>query len=96
MRYVRLVLLALFALAAVVMTWVNTDPVELNYLVATVSVPLPVALWASVVVGVVLGLLASLGVIIRLKRENAQLTRANRLVETEVNNLRSLPIKDGR
>jgi lipopolysaccharide assembly protein A len=96
MRYVRLALLGIFILIAIVLTWVNTASVELHYLIDSVTVPLPIALWASVVFGVFLGFLAAMGMVLRMRAENARLRRAARLAETEVNNLRSLPIKDGR
>jgi hypothetical protein len=45
-------------------------------------------------VGVVLGILASLGSIIKLRRERARLKHAVKMAEAEVNNLRSIPIRD--
>jgi len=48
----------------------------------------------AVFVGAVLGMVAGLGGMMRVKRENANLRRQARLASEEVNNLRSLPIKD--
>ncbi|MDQ2069186.1 LapA family protein [Natronospira bacteriovora] len=96
MRYVRLALLVIFMLVAIILTWVNTASVELHYLLGSVSLPLPIALWAAVVIGVLSGFLAAFGMVMKMRSENARLRRAIRLAETEVNNLRSLPIKDGR
>lgn len=96
MRFVRLTLLLLLIVVVAVLTWVNTASVELNYLAGQVTIPLPVALWGSLAIGVILGLLVALTVLVRLKAENARLRRTARLAETEVNNLRNLPIKDGR
>ena len=96
MRYLRLAVVVIFLLTAIILTWVNTAPVELNYLLGTVNVPLPVAIWAAISVGAILGLLASLGAYLRIRKENARLKRSVKLAETEVTNLRNLPIKDGR
>ncbi|MEA5446399.1 LapA family protein [Gammaproteobacteria bacterium AB-CW1] len=96
MRFLRLTLLILLILVVVVLTWVNTASVELNYLIGSVELPLPIALWSSAFIGAILGFLASLGMIVRMKRDNARLKRAARLAETEVNNLRNLPIRNDR
>jgi len=96
MRYLRLAVVVIFLLTAIILTWVNTAPVELNYLLGTVKVPLPVAIWAAISFGAILGLLASLGAYLRIRKENARLKRSVKLAETEVTNLRNLPIKDGR
>jgi len=96
MRYIRLAALLLFLLAAIILTWVNTTAVPLNYVIGEVEVPLPVALWAGIFIGAMLGLIAALGAYLRVRKENGRLRRAVKLAETEVNNLRNLPIKDAR
>ncbi len=96
LRYIRIILLAVLFVAAVVFTAINVEPVELHYLAGSVEVPLPVALWFAVGIGVALGILACVGILLHLKRENGKLRRNARLAEAEVNNLRNLPIKDGR
>lgn len=96
MRFIRAALLVLVILAVAMLTWLNTASIELNYLLGHITVPLPIALWGSLAIGVLLGIVASLGMLLRLKAENARLRRSARLAETEVNNLRNLPIKDGR
>jgi lipopolysaccharide assembly protein A len=95
-RVVRAIVIVALIAIAVLLTWVNLAPVELRYLVGATEIPLPVALWCSLALGALLGILACVGRILRLRRENHQLRKAIRLAETEVNNLRNLPIKDGR
>ena len=96
LRYLRLTLFFLLFFVALIFTWVNVEPIELYYLAGSLEIPLPVALWAAVLLGTILGILASAGIILRLKRENRRLQRSARVAEKEVINLRNLPIKDGR
>ena len=44
--------------------------------------------------GIALGMLASLFMLLKTKRENAKLRRKADLVNTEVNNLRTIPLKN--
>jgi len=46
--------------------------------------------------GVALGMLGCLGVVVRQRRELARLRKAVRVAEQEVENLRTLPIRDAR
>ncbi|MGD8689685.1 MAG: LapA family protein, partial [Gammaproteobacteria bacterium] len=91
LRILKLVLLVLVAVLAATFAWKNVQMVQLDVLVGQVPVYLPVLLLAAVAVGVVLGILASLGSIIKLRRERARLKHAVKMAEAEVNNLRSIP-----
>ncbi len=73
---------------------INADPVTLNYYLGTVSAPLSLILVAAMTVGAVLGVLATIGMMLSLKREVSKLRRTVRLKEEEVSNLRSIPIRD--
>ena len=77
-------------------TVINAKPVELNYFLATREVPLAMTLVLPLVFGAVIGLLFSLGMVLRLKRETLRLRRQVRLAEQEITNLRNIPIKDAR
>ncbi len=93
LAYVVLVVLVLLGLAFAV---VNAKPVELNYFLGTREVPLALTLVLTLAFGALTGVLFSLGLVIRLKRETLQLRRQVRLAEQEVANLRSIPLKDVR
>lgn len=73
---------------------VNTESVTLNYYIGTLTLPLSMALVVSLAVGALLGIIVSMGVVMRLKMENAHMRRSLQVKEREVSNLRSLPIKD--
>jgi putative membrane protein len=81
-------------LVGVALAVMNADPVNLNYYFGSRELPLSVLLVGAVFVGAILGMAAGLGGMLRVKRENADLRRQARLASEEVNNLRSLPIKD--
>lgn len=89
--FVLLLAVALIVLAFVVQ---NVDSITVDYFFGEQEMPLAVALVAALIVGVVVGVLASLGWVWRLRR---RLRAMNREVEThrkEVENLRSMPLKD--
>lgn len=56
--------------------------------------PLSLMLLATLATGVVLGFVASLGMVLRMQRQLVRARREIREIEQEVMNLRALPIKD--
>ena len=94
MRLIRLILFLLVMLLGVALAVMNAELVNLNYYFGSRELPLSVLLVGAVFVGAILGIVAGLGGTMRVKRENANLRRQARLASEEVNNLRSLPIKD--
>ena len=95
-RLVSLILTAIFVLLGLAFAVVNAKPVELNYFLATREVPLALVLVLTLTVGALMGIVFSLGMVIRLKRETLRLRRQIQLTEQEVVNLRTMPIKDAR
>jgi len=94
MRILALIVLLLVVALGLTFSVMNAEPVNLNYYFGSAAIPLALLLVSAVVLGAVLGVLASLGAIFRLKRDNARLRRDVRLAEKEVSNLRSLPLRD--
>ena len=72
----------------------NDQLVTLNYYMGSIELPVSLLVISSLLVGALLGILASLTFVAKLKRENAKLARLVRVTEEEVNNLRAIPIKD--
>ena len=95
-RLVSLILTAILVLMGLAFAVVNAKPVELNYFLATREVPLAMVLVLTLTVGALMGIVFSLGMVIRLKRETLRLRRQIQLTEQEVVNLRTMPIKDTR
>mgnify|MGYP003395241309 CR=1 FL=1 len=74
----------------------NSQPVLLDYYFGNWQLSLSLVVVISLVIGALCGILASLSVIIQLKREIAGLRKVAKTTETELVNLRSLPIRDER
>lgn len=72
----------------------NADVVPLNYYWGAASIPLSVIIVLALILGVILGLLASAAIILKLKHRVTRLTREIRDTEKEVRNLRAIPIKN--
>jgi len=72
----------------------NAKPVVLNYYVGTTSISLSLLLVLCLGLGMFIGVLVMLAPICRSKQKNRRLTHRVTEVEQELENLRSLPIKD--
>ena len=72
----------------------NAEPVTLHYYFGDKQLPLSLVLISAIIIGAILGVVASAGIIIKLKRENSKLKKLTELSEKELTNLRTLPIKD--
>lgn len=95
-RLVSLFLLVSLILVGLAFAVTNSKPVELNYFLASREVPLAMTLVLTLAFGALIGLIFSLGMVIRLKRETLRLRRQVQITEQEVVNLRNIPIKDPR
>lgn len=93
-RFLTSLFLFLVFVTALVLGWLNTNTVTLNYILDSTQISLVWVLFLSLFFGWLLGLATSLLFIFRLRREQARLRKENRVLETEVNNLRNLPIRD--
>ncbi len=72
----------------------NNQLVELNYYVNSIPVSFSLVIVLTLCIGALLGVLASLPTILKLKHENARLARQVKITEKEINNLRVIPVKD--
>jgi lipopolysaccharide assembly protein A len=94
LRILSLIVFLLVLVTGLAFTVLNAEPVQLNYYFGTRFVPLSLTLVGALIAGVVLGIAAGLGMVLRLKREIARLRKTVKVTEREVLNLRSIPIKD--
>ena len=72
----------------------NAQSVTLNLYLREFSLPVSVLVFLALVLGAVLGILASAGMVLRRQQEVRRLKRRLALSEEEVLNLRNIPIKD--
>lgn len=94
LRWIAIIILVLIFLAALLLAYANGATVELHYIVGTIHVRLASALLGAAIIGWLFGLLSSLAVIFRLKRETWRLRRSISDAEAEIRNLRNLPLKN--
>ncbi|WJW76694.1 LapA family protein [Thiohalobacter sp. IOR34] len=93
-RFISFLALLLLVLLGLAFSVLNAHPVQLDYFFGSRQVPLALTLVLTLAVGALLGILFSLGLVIRLKRENLRLRRKAQVAEQEISNLRAIPIKD--
>ncbi|HKJ09523.1 MAG TPA: LapA family protein [Gammaproteobacteria bacterium] len=72
----------------------NSASVPLNYYLGKVDLPLALVVVGSLALGAILGVLVSLGIVLRLKGQVRRLRRQVQTAEKEVANLRAIPLKD--
>ena len=93
-RIILLAVLIIVALIGLSFALMNADNVVLNYYFGSIEAPLSLVIVLAVALGAVLGVVASMWVVIGQKREAAKLRKAVKVAEKEIDNLRSLPMKD--
>jgi uncharacterized integral membrane protein len=72
----------------------NAQEVRLSYYFFEKNVQLPWVIFGSMCIGVVLGIVAMMSIVIRLKHELSKKNKEVKVIEKEVANLRALPLKD--
>lgn len=94
MRIIQWLLLLVILMIALIFYMKNSQPVELNYYVGVIEWPLSLIFLVTLSFGAILGVLSSLPIIFKLKRENMKLKSQVKQSEKEITNLRVLPLKD--
>jgi putative membrane protein len=93
-RFLKLIFIFLIMMIGAAFAVMNADTVKLNYYFGVQELPLSVILVGAIGIGAVLGVLATLVGSLKLRRENMTLKHKAKVARQEVNNLRSIPIKD--
>ena len=94
LRIIGVVLVVLVVVFGASFAYINSGTVTVHLWVRTVESSLPLALFLALLLGWLLGIVSTAGVIMRQLREVRRLRRAAKLAETEINNLRSIPIRN--
>ena len=93
-RIIIYAVVLLVALAGLSFALLNADTITLNYYFGKLQAPLSLVLVIALAFGAVMGVLASMWVVVAQKRELAKLHKAAKITEKEITNLRSIPMKD--
>jgi putative membrane protein len=93
-RFLKYLIILFVMVLGVAFASLNEGHVTLNYHYGELDLALPWVVLAAIALGVLLGWLASLGSLLRIKRENASLRRKANVASEEVKNLRAIPLKD--
>lgn len=96
LRILSLAILLIVLLLGLSFAVLNSGSIVVNYYLGEQEIPLSVALVLALVFGALLGVLASLSIILRQRTRISSLNRTVAMTEKELTNLRSLPIKDDR
>ena len=94
MRLIATIIIVTMVIFAALFTVLNATPVLIDYYAGKSTMPLSLLLVIALFAGAVLGVLASIGIMLRLKTENVKLKKELKLAENEVMNLRRLPLRD--
>lgn len=92
MRYFRYAFIIVLVFFGISFACLNAQPVKINYYLGENVFSLPFLLALALLLGAVLGFLVSLPAIFRAHHENRKIRKQLQTLETEVSNLRSLPI----
>jgi putative membrane protein len=87
------IFIAVFA-AGAAFSAVNNSPVNIQYYLGTVTMPISIIVIVSLVIGITIGVLAIFIGSLQLRYENKRLQKKIDLREQELDSLRILPIKD--
>ena len=71
----------------------NNQAVELNYIAGSIELPFSVLMLVSLFTGAILGILATMPMLLKFKHQKSRLEKQIKMTEKEVNNLRVLPVK---
>jgi uncharacterized integral membrane protein len=73
---------------------INPETATIHYYFGDLTLPMGMLMLGVLGLGMLLGLLASIFMLLKARRENSRLRRKADLMNTEVNNLRTIPLQD--
>lgn len=94
LRLIKFIFLLAMAVLGAGFASINPEVATVHYYFGDLSLPMGMLLLGMLGLGIMLGLLVSVFMLLKTKRENVRLRRKAELVNTEVNNLRTIPLKN--
>ena len=89
-----MILTLVVTIFTVTFTLLNSQPVKVNYYFGSYEIDLLIVVVICLVIGAFLGIMAALGKMFSLKQEMSRKEKKIKITEKELENLRSLPLKD--
>lgn len=93
-RLLRIIFLFAVAVLGGAFASLNGQIVELDYYFGLTELPLSIIILIALGIGAIFGMIAGLLLFVKAKRENLSLKKKAQLVNEEVKNLRTFPLKD--
>ena len=90
-RLFRFIFYLVIAFLAVFFALLNSEPTQFDYYFGTANLPLALMLAFAMAVGAGLGVIASLGMVVKSKRQSSVMRRSAANAEKELAKLRALP-----
>lgn len=93
-KLIKFLLLLGFAVLGAGFASINPEPVTVHYYFGDLTLPIGMLVLGMMAVGMVIGLFVSMFMVVKTRRENRSLKKKAELVNKEVNNLRTIPVKE--
>ena len=93
-RLIRIFLFSIVVIIGTVFAVRNAELVQLDFYFFSFDIYISLAIIIAIITGVGLGVLAAVGWIVRTKTELVRLRRNIKNTEQELNNLRTIPIRE--
>ena len=93
-RIISFVIILFLVLTGILFAVLNSQNVQLNYYFGSKDLALSLLLIVTIIFGTLLGILVSVGHLLRARHDISRLKKNIQLAEKEVANLRTIPIKD--
>ncbi len=93
-RFAKILLVLIIILSGLAVHLRNDQAVLFDYYLGSIELPFSLFMILALCTGAVLGILATLPHLLRLKQEKARLLRKVKFSEKELDNLRVIPVKD--
>ncbi len=93
----RVIYTSLFILVSIIiisLTITNSEDISIHYYFGSATLPLSLALGITLILGVIIGMLACLKTIVTAKYHVRILKNEIKIANTEISNLRAIPIRD--
>lgn len=94
MRFVFYIFWIIVIIIGVTFASLNAHTVVVDYYAGNSTLSLPLLLLITLVLGAILGILAMIPIMLKNKQATRRLKHKVKQIEQEVNNLRSIPIKE--